>query len=498
MSLAGCRWPVDPLKSGMLKALGDLGMPRFTRRYPRLCDSIVKQVVEMAHCFEAERAEEQPKTEQYSATAAPCWLQVSTSDLQEFEAKMEEEQQKKQQQQEQQAQQPQQQQDTQGQAQSQEGDAAEGGQPGEQMKPEQTTDDISAAMEKIADDLVQQFEQEWKPAAENMEKATKAFDDLKGLMDGPEGFDSSLSVWQSTGWAEVESLRKKLEDLPELRELVRQLGRAGGVGPLRRAPEEVRKAGRPPGLIRSPLQPEETRGIARSGDLSRMLPFEAHLMAAGPEGSRAARLLHMVRRVERNLMSYERTGWLQGEPTRVTARMEIRPAAEMGPIICCLDTSGSMAGARETVAKAVALECMRGAHRQERQCYLYAFSGPGQVMELELDTTAKGIRQLLDFLSGGFTGGTDVDKPLELSLKRLTDVGWTQADILMVTDGEIPMPSKDICDKLKTAKEELGLEVHGLMVGRSDTTPAMEAFCSHLHVFQSWGVLNTSRNAYAW
>ena len=49
MSLAGCRWPVDPLKSGMLKALGDLGMPRFTRRYPRLCDSIVKQVVEMAH-----------------------------------------------------------------------------------------------------------------------------------------------------------------------------------------------------------------------------------------------------------------------------------------------------------------------------------------------------------------------------------------------------------------------------------------------------------------
>ena len=76
-------------------------------------------------------------------------------------------------------------------------------------------------------------------------------------------------------------------------------------------------------------------------------------------------------------------------------------------------------------------------------------------------------------------------------------VGW-QADILMVTDGEIPMPSKTIRDQLETAKEELGLEVHGLMVGRSDTTPAMEAFCSHLHVFQSWGVLNTSRNAYAW
>ena len=38
-----------------------------------------------------------------------------------------------------------------------------------------------------------------------------------------------------------------------------------------------------------------------------------------------------------------------------------------------LRCAGSMAGARETVAKAVALECMRGAHRQQRQCYLYAF-----------------------------------------------------------------------------------------------------------------------------
>ena len=58
--------------------------------------------------------------------------------------------------------------------------------------------------------------------------------------------------------------------------------------------------------------------------------------------------------------------------------MEIRPAAELGPIILCLDTSGSMRGAREVVAKALALECLRGAHRQSRPCYLYAFSGPGK------------------------------------------------------------------------------------------------------------------------
>lgn len=43
--------------------------------------------------------------------------------------------------------------------------------------------------------------------------------------------------------------------------------------------------------------------------------------------------------------------------------------------------AGSMAGAPETVAKAVTLECMRSAHRQNRACYLYAFGGPNEVLK---------------------------------------------------------------------------------------------------------------------
>lgn len=45
----------------------------------------------------------------------------------------------------------------------------------------------------------------------------------------------------------------------------------------------------------------------------------------------------------------------------------------------CLDTSGSMMGGREAVAKALTLECLRQAHAQKRPCFLYAFSGPGAV-----------------------------------------------------------------------------------------------------------------------
>lgn len=58
----------------------------------------------------------------------------------------------------------------------------------------------------------------------------------------------------------------------------------------------------------------------------------------------------------------------------------------------------------------------------------------------------------------------------------------------MVTDGEIPHPSEEILSQLGAARDSLGLEVHGLLVGRS-VTPPMEALCTHLHVFKSWSVV---------
>lgn len=60
-----------------------------------------------------------------------------------------------------------------------------------------------------------------------------------------------------------------------------------------------------------------------------------------------------------------------------------------------------------------------------------------------------------------------------------------------MTDGEIPQPSDTILDRLGAARESLGLEVHGLLVGRN-ITPPMEALCTHLHVFKSWSVVAPS------
>lgn len=62
---------------------------------------------------------------------------------------------------------------------------------------------------------------------------------------------------------------------------------------------------------------------------------------------------------------------------------------------------------------------------------------------------------------------------------------FTQADILMVTDGEIAPPNQKLLDNIAEAHDDLGLEVHGLIVS-SQVSDSMEKLCTHLHVFKSW------------
>ena len=50
-------------------------------------------------------------------------------------------------------------------------------------------------------------------------------------------------------------------------------------------------------------------------------------------------------------------------------------------------------------------------------------------------------------------------------MRLMTRLVGAQADILMVTDGQIPNPSPQLLDRIATARGELGLEVHGLIVG---------------------------------
>ncbi|KAL6765729.1 hypothetical protein V8C86DRAFT_2448564 [Haematococcus lacustris] len=466
-SVAELRWPCDPLHTMLLRALGKLGVARFCRKYPAVRAALLKSLLEAATKYHrllagetvedvdarevdsggnrARTAAELAQEEATKRLARGGMAAVSSPALAAAAANLSA---KK----------------------LAEAKAAERVAAQAALPPER----------RLAIEIVKEMYSVWSGPVAALGRAGAAFDGLEALLGG-DGFSLGGTMWSRPGWAALDSLRKRLEDLRELRELVRSLGRGGGWGPLRRAPVQHLDFSGRPGLLRTVLEAQETRGLTRSGDISRLLPAEAALLARG-RSVRAAKLLFFARLAEKGLQTYERDGW--GEfPTRVVPeRREVRPTADRGPILLCVDTSGSMRGPRETVAKALALECMRAAREQERNCYVFAFSGPAEVRELELNDDMRSVNNLLDFLEKVFNGGSDFNEPVKRCLNRLTDAKWANSDILLVSDGELRQPGPDIMRKLSGAKDKLGLRVHGLVVGSPEKKRAdpavLRSLCS--------------------
>ena len=100
-------------------------------------------------------------------------------------------------------------------------------------------------------------------------------------------------------------------------------------------------------------------------------------------------------------------------------------------------------------------------------------------------------------MAGSFHGGTDVDEPLKRSLERLQGhPEWANADVLLVTDGEIPPPSEELLASLSRATQDMGLKVHGLLVGEEHGTEApVRKLCTHVTQFTAWdNVRDASRS----
>lgn len=317
------------------------------------------------------------------------------------------------------------------------------------------------------------------------------FDDL-GQMLG-RGWDLAQEVLQHSGWLDVLRLRDLLEQLPQLRELIQTLGRfhfpedgepitETVFTPMCRLEEEFRQT-------RTPHIPAEMRGIQRSGEIARMLPTEASML-----GHPQLRLLWHARRAERALMTYRVEGIeierILVEREGMEEKHQKRPRPQRGPIISVIDTSGSMAGTRERVAKALILETLRTAHAEKRRCFVFSFSGTGNVVEHELALSPEGITKLLNFLCSSFGGGTDVGGVIEKVVPRLKQADWEKADVLVVSDGEWCAPPHVISSAREMRSQ--GVRFHGVLVGGNDKS-AFDALCDPVHGFSEWASLDGDR-----
>ena len=232
------------------------------------------------------------------------------------------------------------------------------------------------------------FEEDWRERCELVKELVEVFGVAGDLLKNV-NWDLLRGVLRSEGWQEILRAHRLIETLPELARLIRRLGRAQ---PTLRADDskqlelqQMEQSMAPCAhmrVTRVPELPGETRGVYRSGRIARMLPSETMLLT-----HRRLRLVWHAHHAERSLLCYEEDERLRETVHELSPVWRPSPQRrpdrrlEAGPMLICVDTSGSMQGGAENVAKAAVLEAMRSAHAQNRACHVFAFGGPDEIVD---------------------------------------------------------------------------------------------------------------------
>ncbi len=340
-----------------------------------------------------------------------------------------------------------------------------------------------AAIARVA----QEFERAWQLELHGLEADLALLRELAGGANLPWG--ELRGCLRSRAWHEARRAADRLASLPELTALLQRLGRREFAPRAERAPAPQAAVQRVPlraVATRLPGAPGEITGIRFDSRIEHMLPSEAILLRH-PIGKR----LWRARQAEGRLLAHDTEAlvidWRPDPHGRVddnAGRAPPSQAQERGPFLLCLDTSGSMAGAPENIAKAVAIAALREAHASGRACKLLAFGGPGELIERDLAAADDGLKATLELMAQAFDGGTDVQTPIERAIDCVHEAAWQGSDLLIVSDGEFGCVRATL-DRLQRAREQLGLHVQGVLVGDRETMGLLEV-CDAIAWVRDW------------
>jgi len=280
-------------------------------------------------------------------------------------------------------------------------------------------------------------------------------------------WDLGRHEWEELPLAGLAEAAEMLAEHPELERLAEMIGKSESVTERRTVRRiERRLRTRYVGIGKS-----EVTGIRTGDDLSSLLPSEVALLAdeAGEE-----LFFSKLAKKELLVLAYRRERLVTDARERMVSALE-DVLVERGPVIVCVDTSGSMLGLPEKVAKATVLALARRLERDRRHIEVIAFAT--DVRSFTLDWQESGLPELSRFLSGGFHGGTDLTKALTTSLEVLEQEQWRHADVLVVSDFKVPKIADRHSLRIKR-QHRSGTKFHSLTISRSEIIDPLNMFDS--------------------
>lgn len=297
-----------------------------------------------------------------------------------------------------------------------------------------------------------------------MEKAQKT-EKVKVLLDSLQhGFSPMWGKFEGTWQKSTPDIMDKYEELLKNDKSIREL--ADLLGKYRKSELE----GEQETLKSISIKPfrktlskgkEQLVGVRESDDLAHLLPSEVSLL-----GEDETSYIFYKKLAEKKLQTFELKGAFNDHQIKEGEKQKQKASdSPKGPIIICVDTSASMMGKPEQVAKVLCFALLKKALKDKRKCYLISFSK--QIQTMEIHNMPNSVNMLLDFLTMSFKGGTDVAPALTNAIEKIHEEDFVKADILMISDGKIPELDTMIKHKIRTAQMKNNRFFHLMIANRS-------------------------------
>lgn len=287
-------------------------------------------------------------------------------------------------------------------------------------------------------------------------------------------WNDDTGAWDKINWNKMEEYAEGLKRDRQLRELAELLGRwqsAERNHKEQKLSQPMPKSDWKP----NPYGKSEIIGIHHSNHISAMLPSETALLSS-PE----TEIMLAKKYVEHKLLTFQyRSQDVSDELEEQEVIAFEEDKEKRGPMILLIDTSGSMFGQPERIAKALALAILNIAMEEDRKAFVISFSVGIQTLEL---TGKKGqVSVLIDFLQQSFHGGTDLHPGMVQVMKVLKREGFHEADVLVISDFVVPKLDKDIFKAVMEARKTHGTNFHSMYITRrpDPRVPPLPIFDNH-------------------
>ena len=322
---------------------------------------------------------------------------------------------------------------------------------------------VSVHQERELGRAIGQFVRELQGIVPQLAEKQELVRDVFGNEDAL--FDLSRHQWEELPIEGLEQAAQMLYKHEEMERLAETVGRSRAVSERRhvyRTERRVRE--RQVGAGKA-----EIVGVKNGDEIGSLMPSEVALLS-----DPATRELFYARLAKKELLvlDYKRRRLVHDVVER-PAWVEEEVLVPQGPVIVCGDTSGSMLGLPEKVAKAVVLALAKRLETDQRRVEVLAFAT--DVRSFTLDFRTNTIEELLKFLAGGFHGGTDLTRALVRSLDLLETDESRHADVLVISDFKVPKIADRHIGRIGR-QHKRGTLFHSLTVSASSVIDPLHIF----------------------